>query len=574
MLKIIMLVRRQTSSPLLLALLGLLLLLIPFLLAGSHSYLLIDDNLDAELSVPYLLTRTGTALRYGASTVIPQVMNGLPRNALRPGLSVTVLLFELLPPLPAYLINMALVRLAGLLSMYALLRCWLLPGQDQRKLAAGVALAWALLPIYSIYGVSVLGQPAVVLAVRELRRQHKSLWPWLVLLAFPFWSTMVLAGLFILVGVGAWLLWADWRSRQVSWLAWIGLGLLVISYAVVEYPLLSALWQHQFVPHRLEFDFAKLAPSTFLGQVRSTLQQFLMGQYHSSLFFRGVILMTVLLVGWRSYRRTALFPWRTVIVILLLLAMLAAFCGFYPAFLALVQPLLPPLRTFNLTRFSFLTPLLWFVMWVIALRALPAGRSRAALVALQLLLGLAMNREWTLTARELLGRPAPHEPSYQRFVAPALFAQVQQDIRVHTGQVPAQYRVACLGLPPSVVQLNGFYTLDSYQNNYPLPYKHAFRPIIAGELAKSPMLRAYFDAWGNRCYLFAAELGKNFRIGAGQHAPIQHFAFNAKAFQRLGGRYVLSAVALAHPGQTGLRLQGEYSNQEAYWHLYVYEVAP
>ncbi|ALD21054.1 hypothetical protein AM218_07250 [Hymenobacter sp. DG25A] len=548
--------------------------MIPFLLAGSHSYLLIDDNLDAELSVPYLLARTGTALNYQASAIIPQVMNGLPRNALRPGLSVTVLMFELLPPLPAYLIHMALVRLAGLLSMYALLRFWLLPQPDQRPLAAGVALAWALLPIYSIYGLSVLGQPAVLLAVRALQQRRAGLWPWLVVLAFPFWSMMVLAGLFILAGLSAWLFYSDYRSRQVSWRAWAGIGVLTISYVVVEYPLLSALLQHQFIPHRLEFNFAQLAPHTLPGQLRSTLQQFLMGQYHSSLFFRGLMLMTVLLAGWQARCKATFFPFRTVISLLLIIAALAVFCGFYPAFLALVQPLVPPLRTFNLTRFSFLTPLLWFVVWAIALRALPAGRSRAALVALQLVLGLAMNREWTLTVRELLGRPAPHEPSYQRFVAPELFARIQADIRQNTGQDPAQYRVACLGLPPSVAQLNGFYTLDSYQNNYPLPYKHAFRPIIAGELAKDPQLRAYFDAWGNRCYLFAAELGKNFRVAASQHAPIQHFAFNAKAFQRLGGRYILSAVALAHPGQSGLRLRGEYTNQEAYWHLYVYEVAP
>lgn len=569
-----MLVRRLTSSPLLLALLGLLLLLIPFLLAGSHSYLLIDDNLDAELSVPYLLAQTGEALNYKASAIIPQVMNGLPRNALRPGLSVTVLLFELLPPLPAYLVHMALVRLAGLLSLYALLRCWLLPKPHQRPLAAGVALAWALLPVYSIYGLSVLGQPAVLLAVRTLQQRRPGLWPWVVLLAFPFWSMMVLAGLFILAGLSVWLLYSDWRSRQVSWLAWAGLGVLTISYAVVEYPLLSALLQHQFIPHRLEFDFAQLAPHTLLGQLRSTLQQFVVGQYHSSLFFRGLMLMTVLLAGWQARRHAAPFPVRTVLSLLLLIAALAVFCGFYPAFLALVQPLVPPLRTFNLTRFSFLTPLLWFVVWVIALRTLPASRSRATLVAMQLVLGLAMNREWTLTVRELLGKPAPHEPSYQRFVAPALFARVQEDIRLHTGHVPAQYRVACLGLPPSVAQLNGFYTLDSYQNNYPLPYKHAFRPIIAGELAKDPLLRAYFDAWGNRCYLFAAELGKNFRVGAGQQAPIQHFAFNAPAFQRLGGHYLLSAVALANPRQSGLRLTSEYTNPGAYWHLYVYEVAP
>jgi len=189
-----------------------------------------------------------------------------------------------------------------------------------------------------------------------------------------------------------------------------------------------------------------------------------------------------------------------------------------------------------------------------------------------LLIGLAMNAEWTANLRTLAGHARISEPSYQAFVAPALFANIQQHIRQQTGQPPAQYRVACLGLPPSVAQLNGFYTLDSYQNNYPLAYKRRFRPLVAGELAKSPVLRAYFDDWGNRCYLMSAELGKNFRVGALPARPVQDFAFNAGAFYQLGGRYVLSAVRLATPARSGLRLQGEFQDATAYWRVYLYSV--
>ncbi|MCR5886367.1 DUF6044 family protein [Hymenobacter sp. J193] len=562
------------SSPLLWALVALTVLLLPLVVLGPQSYITIDDNLDAEVSVPYLLARTNTALDYGAHTVVPQIMNGLPRNALRPGLSLTVACFELLPPLPAYLLNMVLVRLAGLLAMYALLRHWLLPAREQRGMAAAVALVWALLPVYSIYGVSVLGQPAVLLALRELRLNGRAWWPWLVLLLFPLWSSLVLAGVFVLAGAAAYLACADWLQRRLSWRAWLGVGLLALSSAVVEFPLLYSLLSHQFVPHRVEFDLLRLTPTSLTAQVRSTVQLALLGQYHSSLFFRGVMLLTLPLAWWQARRRGRAFPGRLVVGLLGLLLGLAVFGGFYLSFLRGAQEAVSPLRTFNLSRFHFLTPLLWLVVWVLALRTLPAGRGRAVLVAAQLLVVLLMNREWALNLRQLLGQPVATEPNYQQFVAPQLFARVAHSIQRQSGLRPAQYRVACLELPPAVAQLNGFCTLDSYQNNYPLAYKHQFRSVVAGELTKDELLRTYFDAWGNRCYLMAAELGKNFRVGANQHPPLQNFAFDAAAFRGLGGRYVVSAVALARPARSGLQLVGDFADPAAYWHLFVYEVGP
>ncbi|RZK51360.1 MAG: hypothetical protein EOO59_15160, partial [Hymenobacter sp.] len=158
--------------PLLLALLGLLVFLLPALLLGRHGYVLLHDNLDTEISIAYLLTKLHLALAYGAQVVVPPIMNGLPRNALRPGLSVTMLVFWVFQnqPLVAYLVHQALVRLVGLLAMYWLLRRYGLARPAQRGLAAAVALAWATLPLYSIYGLTVLGQPALLRAALGLRR--------------------------------------------------------------------------------------------------------------------------------------------------------------------------------------------------------------------------------------------------------------------------------------------------------------------------------------------------------------------------------------------------------------------
>ncbi|SHI80288.1 hypothetical protein SAMN02745146_1550 [Hymenobacter daecheongensis DSM 21074] len=563
----------RLRTPLAGALLGLLLFLLPFLLLQERSYVQIDDNLDVELTIPYLLTRHHVALDYRPTAVVAPIMNGLPRNALRPGLSATVLVFGLLEPLPAYLMHQALVRLLGLLGLYVLLRRHFLPEASQRRLAAALALAWAVLPAYTIYGLSILGQPWLLLAFLNLRRGPARWTDWAIMAAFPLWSMFVFVGPFALAA-GAALLLLDWgQGRGVAWRAVGGLALLTLMYLVVEYPLFfSLLVAKQFTSHRLEFDLSQLTMPGFGAGLKSTAQYFFMGQYHASRFFRAAVLLAVVAVwGLRAGSPAAR---RQLGALLGVLVVLAIFCGFYPQFIELVQDNLPLLRTFNLSRFHFLTPLLWFIVLALSLRLLPAGRLRMALVAAHLLTGLSMNTEWLNNLRELAGRPKPTEPNYTAYVAPALFGHVQQRIRQQTGQEPAAYRVACLGFPPGIAQLNDFYTLDSYQNNYPIEYKHRFRPIIAGEMAKSPLLRPYFDAWGNRCYLFSSELGKDFRVGAFQNRVVQDFAFDAAAFQRLGGRYVLSAARLAAPTRSGLVVRGEFSARNVYWHLYLYEVRP
>ena len=561
--------------PVLWALLALLLLWLPVLLRGADAYVILDDNLDAEVSVPVLLHRFGVVLDYRPGAVLPDIMNGLPRAAQRPGLNATVGLFGLLPPLAAYWTNDLLVRAAALLGLYLLLRRYGLGRPQNRPLAAAVALAWAVLPMHSMYGLSALGTPWPALALLNLRAGRGRWSDWLILLLFPLWSMLVLAGFFLLAAAALLLLVDLVRTRRVGWAAWGGVGVLVLGYLVVEWPLISStLLRPQFVPHRVEFRLAALTPKGLKAGLLSSYQYFAWGQYHASRFFRGLILLTLALAAGAQWRRRMvdarwLGPVGGGLLGLLLLAL---FCGFYPQLMGPVQRLAPSLGAFNLSRFHFLTPLLWFGLWVLALRRLPAGPLRAGLVAAQLLLGLAQNPEWSQNLRLWLGRPDAHEPSWRRFLAPELLARTRQALEQRSGRPAAQWRVACLGLPPAVAQLAGFYTLDSYQSTYPLSYKHQFRPLIASELAKSPELQRYFDDWGSRCYLFSAELGRNFRVARQDSAVVQDWRFDAPAFRRLGGRYVLAAARLARPAAAGLRPVGYFTEPGAYWGLYIYEM--
>jgi Protein of unknown function (DUF6044) len=199
------------------------------------------------------------------------------------------------------------------------------------------------------------------------------------------------------------------------------------------------------------------------------------------------------------------------------------------------------------------------------------GTVQRSTVPLYILLTLFLNKEWRINTQSLLGLPKPADaPPYRAFFAEDQFRKIKAAL---PGS-PSDYRVVSIGMHPIVAQQNGFYTLDSYQNNYPLAYKHQFRQIMASEWAKpeAARIRPYFDAYGNRCYIFPAELGMNCLIGKADKQVVLDLRFNSAAFRQMGGRYVFSAVEIKKAASLGWRQIGVFDDAESYWRIWVYAV--
>jgi hypothetical protein len=114
--------------------------------------------------------------------------------------------------------------------------------------------------------------------------------------------------------------------------------------------------------------------------------------------------------------------------------------------------------------------------------------------------------------------------------------------------------------------------LDTYNNFYPLSYKHEFRKIIAKELKKSPILEKYFDDWGGRCYFFVAELGKKYDFKKNSKVKIHHLQMNTSVFKQMGGQYILSAVPIINAEENGLELKKTFDQKDSAWRIYLYQV--
>jgi hypothetical protein len=118
---------------------------------------------------------------------------------------------------------------------------------------------------------------------------------------------------------------------------------------------------------------------------------------------------------------------------------------------------------------------------------------------------------------------------------------------------------------------NGFYTLDGYLPNYPLDHKKAFRKIIAGEIKKSSAVRSYFDDYGGRCYVLAAELEiSNWEYTKDKNGVIHNLDFNTQAFWEMGGRYIISSVEVKNYKENNWKFVKIFEDNNSPWRIFLY----
>ncbi len=532
----------------------------PLFILGENAHIRVHDNLDSNLAWYKVLRESGQI--FGPiHAVIPQVMNGIPRNAYGTEYSGIVWLHALFPTMTAYALSQTITRVAAFLGMYLLLRDHFLKEKEWGMITIGTSLAFALTPFWPSGMLSTLGMPLALWAFLHIRKGRKSWKDYLVLTLLPFYSSIVLGFFFFLFAMGV--LWVvDVVRRKRYNLAFL-LSLIYMSivYCFVEYRLVYSFFFSTEPNSRDEYIHARLS---LWRVIRLTFKNYVLGHTHV-MTVHGLIILPILLVGfylvWKKgwWRQEKYFVF--LFILNFILSLWYAF-WFYKGW----QPLTEKfhfMNTFNFARFHFLRPLVIYMSFALALKIIWQNKKEFrsivyfSLAAQLLILGL-FNEEIVYRSK----------PSVKEFYAEELFSQIKN----HIGLPVEEYRVASIGLHPAIAQYNGFYTLDSYNNFYPLSYKHEFRKIIEKELNKNKQIRIYFDEWGGRCYLFTDELGKHYMFKKNTKKKLEHVQFNFEPFKKMGGTHIFSSVPIKNAEQNRLQLEKVFSNKESVWKIYLYKV--
>lgn len=533
--------------------------LLPLFWLGEQAHVRIHDNLDSNVVWYKNLVESGS-IHAGLQDTVPNLVgDSVSRNAFVSEWTGIIWLYQWFSPFTAYVISQALTRIFAFIGLYLLLRDHL-KLQLPRAVIMFVAVLFAWTPVWPSGMLSTLGMPLLLWAYLNLWQKQRTGWSLLTLALVPFYSSFVLGIVFFLALLALFGLYREWRQKSFHALFWTAFGAQVLFYLLIEYRLVYLMLWESDVTSRDQFD---IGHNGFWRTIRLFFKQFVLGHTHAEAAQTPILLFLILGVFVVAvYRKDSTARWLKQGLMLLVGLSLWYACWFYTGW----QPLkerIHVMQTFNFARFHFIEPMLWYILFALAMDWL-WRRSRQRLVLVAVLLQAVVLLIWN---PEIIYR---NQPSFSEFYAVRQFAQIQSYI----GKPIDTYQVISLGLHPAIAQYNDFRTLDGYVNFYPLTYKQKFRTIIKGELNKSPELKHYFDDWGNRVYIYSAELGKNYDYTKTNQQPVRHLDINVRQLKQMGGAYLLSAVPIENAPSIGLEFEKMFRDKQSAWIIYLYRVAP
>jgi hypothetical protein len=534
--------------------------LAPLFILQENAHIRVHDNLDSNLAWYKVLARSGQMLG-PVQGIIPQIINGLPRNALGTEYSGIVWLYVFFPTMIAYGISQAVTRVAAFFGMYLLLKKHLLTDHKWRFFQTGAALAFSLTPFWPSGMLSTLGMPLALWAFLNIRKGEgigKSL---LTLTLLPFYSSFVLGFFFFLSVIG--LFWLSDVFRGKGWNLRFFAAIIYMSsiYMLVEYRLVFSFLYKGEPNSRDEFSYAQLP---FWKVVHLTFKNYFIGHTHDMTLHTLIVLPITFFAMYYVWEKRFWRQERVFVLLFVLNFLLSVWYAFwfYKGWAPIVK-YFHFLNTFNFARYHFLSPFVLYVDFALALKILSTlGRNwrktAQTMVILQIAFSFLYNDEFIYHQK----------PTVKEFYAEDLF----KDIKNYIALPQKDYRVASIGIHPAISQFNGFYTLDTYNNFYPLSYKHKFRRIIANELAVNPIIRKYYDLWGGRCYIFTSQLGKHYMIKKDSKRHLRNLQLNTNEFKKMGGKYLFSALPIDNASGNHLKLDKIFVNKHSAWKIYLYEV--
>ena len=531
----------------------------PLFILGENAHIRVHDNLDSNLAWYKVLAESGEIFG-DIEARIPQVINGLPRNAFGSEFTGIVWLYALFPTMIAYTISQAITRFVAFWGMYLLIKDHFILESNGAFIRVGVALVFALTPFWPSGMLSTLGMPLAVWAFLNIRKGVGSWKNVLVLTLLPLYSSIVLGFFFFLSAMGVFWLIDSIKNKQWNLRFLFAKVYMTIIFLIVEYRLVYSFLFAKELNSRDEYIHSTLP---LRRVIRLSVKNYLLGHNHV-MTIHGLIIFPLTLLALYFVIKNKLWMKEKIFVYLFLLniglSVWYAF-WFYKGWTPIVTRF-HFMNTFNFARYHFLRPMVIYLGFAIGLKIVWEQSKRYKSLVYSLVIGQLLLLG--IFNDEVIYR---NKPSVKEFYAEEQFSEIKKYIN----KPVEKYRVVSIGIHPAIAQYNGLYTLDTYNNFYPLSYKHEFRSIIERELAKNKTIRKYFDQWGGRCYIFTSELGKSYMVKKHSKRELKNLELNLEPFQKMGGEYVISALPITNADKNSLELDKVFQSKSSAWKIYLYK---
>lgn len=556
--------------------------LLPSVLLGDKAYVIVHDQLDGEVPA-YILNA-----KYPGEDSFPEFMSGTGnRESLTPASYGTLLFYMIAKPATAFMLNEVFVRIAAFWGMFLLLRKW----NVRSWIAYTAAFLFSLLDFYSVYGLSVMGQPLLLYAYFEAKDRKQGIVPYCIAFLFACFSSPVLVGYVDIIVICGMMLVLVVRKKTGIRETGLFLLVLLLTYCILYRQLiLQVLGGASYISHRSEW---KNSPEgTWLSVF---WYMFRNGRYHAEANQSALVMWIVVATGtgvflfrlWGTDEKQAYRRLLGLFAGILIVSAIYATWQTEPV-ISWRQRLGGLFVSFNFQRFFWLNPLLWWAAFGLTAQLMidttrllwmkdggwkTTIRSLTLAVALIFIIsaGFSVFKASPLKKNviRLIRGARETDISFSSFFSEGMFREIGEYI----GEPKESYKVGSVGLYPSIPLYNGFYCIDGYSNNYDVEYKHIFRAIIGEELNKNEIIRTYYDNWGNRCYLFSAELGKKYHFTKAKPQEIREFRINTDALCRQNCRFIFSGVRIQNAEETGLQFLRTFEDKDSLYQIWLYHVA-
>ena len=548
------------------------------LLFKDQIYVGICDNLDLFITQLKILSDNHAFFVHGQELPI---LGSIDRDYFPSEFALYNLLYLILPDIYAYIAGY-LLRLVLAVGSGVLLARLLLAQTYQKyeKVVVLTATAFALLPVYPMYGLCFASMPLILYLLVRIYRKPRW-WLFGAVFLYPLVSYFTFFGAFLLgyLLIAVFVLWIRDRKLPLSLLgafAALAAGFVCFEYRLFGVMLLSNEETIRSTMVTASYDALQLW--------RCFVDVFLHGFSHAkSVHTYWVLPVCTVYFIWNNFRylsgRRAGKIYAdvfniTVLFIVFNCAVYALY--FWEPLRVLVETLLPPLKGFQYGRTIFFNAFAWYFAFFIAVKNMLCRKQTVAYLACiaAILVVGGTQCEYSdfyntcyCNLYKLVKHKEVNQLSYREFYGGTLIKKIKQDI----GYTPEQG--ACVyGFHPAMLSYNGITTIDGYCGYYSQSYKEQFRAAIAPALGANPNWQAYYDDWGCRAYLFPASGENLYDFGANADAVPQEILIDAPALKALGCDYIFSRVEITNASQMQLRLVSAYQEDELPYTVYLYSL--
>ncbi len=548
------------------------------LLFKDQIYVGICDNLDLFITQLKILSDNHAFFVHGQELPI---LGSIDRDYFPSEFALYNLLYLILPDIYAYIAGY-LLRLVLAVGSGVLLARLLLAQTYQKyeKVVVLTATAFALLPVYPMYGLCFASMPLILYLLVRIYRKPRW-WLFGAVFLYPLVSYFTFFGAFLLgyLLIAVFVLWIRDRKLPLSLLgafAALAAGFVCFEYRLFGVMLLSNEETIRSTMVTASYDALQLW--------RCFVDVFLHGFSHAkSVHTYWVLPVCTVYFIWNNFRylsgRRAGKIYAdvfniTVLFIVFNCAVYALY--FWEPLRVLVETLLPPLKGFQYGRTIFFNAFAWYFAFFIAVKNMLCRKQTVAYLACIAAIFVVGGTQCEYSdfyntcycnLYKLVKHKEVNQLSYREFYGGTLIKKIKQDI----GYTPEQG--ACVyGFHPAMLSYNGITTIDGYCGYYSQSYKEQFRAAIAPTLEANPNWQTYYDDWGCRAYLFSASGENLYDFGANAAAVPQEILIDAPALKALGCDYIFSRVEITNASQMQLRLAGTYQDDEMPYAVYLYSL--